>query len=199
MTSQNRRAIIVHGKPSKEKYYDPSYPGPALANWLPWVGKQLQKSGYDEVAIPEIPTPYEPSYDKWIDVLRSHQIDRNTLVIGHSFGAAALIEYMNRHPDAEVDRFIAVAPWFDPQHRYQDAGPPAIDPNLELRTAEGLDVFYSSVDSAEVLASVEALRTALPKARQHNIPEYGHFMLDNSMKSVEFPELIEQVKQDGVV
>lgn len=191
MTSQNRNAIIVHGKPSKEKYYNPSYPGPSRANWLPWVGKQLQKVGYDEVATPEIPTPYEPSYNKWIEVFRSHLIDKDTLVIGHSFGAAALVEYMNRYRDVEVGRFIAVAPWFDPQHRYPDAGPPVIDPDLELRIAEGMDVFYSSADSAEVLASVEALRVALPKAGQHNIPEYGHFMLGNSMQSVEFPELIE--------
>ncbi len=194
-----KRAIIVHGKPSKVKYYNPSYPGPSRANWLPWVGEQLLELGYAEVAIPEISTPYEPSYDKWIEVLRSYQIDRNTLVIGHSFGAAAVIEYMNRDQNAKLGRFIAVAPWFDPQHRYGGAGPPVIGPNLELRTAKGIDVFYSSADSEEVLASVEALHAALPKVRQHNIPEYGHFMLGNSMISVEFPELIEVCGADIVV
>lgn len=191
MSSKKHNALIVHGKPSREKYHSPSYPGPTLANWLPWAREQLLEAGYAEVAIPEISTPYEPSYDKWVDVLRSCRIDKSTLVIGHSFGVAALVEYMNRYPSAEVERIIGVAPWFDPQHRYTEAGPPHLDPNLSHRTAQGLDFFYSSIDSDEVIASVRALRAALPHARLHDKPEYGHFMLGNSMASVEFPELIE--------
>jgi predicted alpha/beta hydrolase family esterase len=199
MTSQTRRAVIVHGKPSKAKYESDSYPGPTKANWLPWVGERLLEIGYDEVAIPEIPTPYEPSYDKWVDVLRSYRIDKDTLVIGHSFGAAALVEYIGRHPAVRLEQFIAVAPWFDPQHRYVEAGPPHIDPNMQHRTTHGIDIFYGSTDSDEVLASVKALRAALPSARLHDIPEYGHFMYGNSMESVEFPELIEVLGADIVV
>lgn len=190
MSSKNRNAIIVHGKPSKEKYYNASYPGPARANWLPWASQKLLETGYAEIAVPEIPTPYQPSYDKWVDGLMDHQIDKDTLVIGHSFGVAALVEYMNRHQAVEVERFIGVAPWFDPQHRYAQAGPPLLDAKLQDRTVNGIDIFYSSADSEEVLASVKALRATLPKARLHNIPEYGHFMIGNSMSSAEFPELI---------
>jgi uncharacterized protein len=36
-----KNAIILHGNPSKEEYYDPKMPSMSNAHWIPWLQAQL--------------------------------------------------------------------------------------------------------------------------------------------------------------
>ena len=58
------KAIILHGKPKRERYFDESQPKPHEANWLPWLGEKLAEQGI-EVNIPAFPEPYAPDYQNF--------------------------------------------------------------------------------------------------------------------------------------
>jgi hypothetical protein len=34
-------AIIVHGEPGRDEYYDPDVPSSSNHHWLPWLAKQF--------------------------------------------------------------------------------------------------------------------------------------------------------------
>jgi hypothetical protein len=36
-----KTAIIIHGMPSTEEYYDVNRPASSNCHWLPWIQKQL--------------------------------------------------------------------------------------------------------------------------------------------------------------
>lgn len=191
MTSR-KNAIIVHGKPSREKFESPSYPGPHRANWLPWAGEQLEQRDF-HVAIPEFPIPYEPDYDTWVPILEREKIGEETTLVGHSFGAGVLLRWMSEHKSTRADKLILVAPWLDPDRKYGNLSEFEIDPGLLDRCLGGVALFYSSLDDSGVQRSVERIRTELPTMAVHDIPEYGHFLLGNTMKDETFPELFESL------
>ena len=43
MSAKDRNAVILHGQPSREEYYDPNAPSMSNAHWLPWLQAQLLK------------------------------------------------------------------------------------------------------------------------------------------------------------
>ena len=187
-----RNFVIAHGKPSREKFESPEYPGPTRANWLPWIGGQLERRGHD-VAVPEFPVPYAPDYETWVQVLEKEKIGEETSLVGHSFGAGLLLRWMSEHKSVTIDKLVLVAPWFDPEHKYGNLSDFEIDPNLSERCLGGIALYYSSLDSEGVQASVRRAMTALPDMAAWDIPENGHFLLGNTMDTVEFPELLEEL------
>lgn len=187
-----RNAIIVHGKPSREKFESPDYPGPHRANWLPWIGGQLESRGF-QVAIPEFPVPCAPDYDAWVPIFEREVIGEKTALVGHSYGAGLLLRWMSEHRDVEVDKLVMVAPWLDPDHKYGTLSEFTVDPRLSERCLGGVAVFYSSCDDAGVKVSVQRIRREVPRAAMWDIPENGHFLLGNSMVTEEFPELLEEL------
>ena len=55
-----KTAIILHGMPSKEEYFDPEgWPAKYDAHWLQWIQRQLIVNGI-LAQIPELPEPYGP-------------------------------------------------------------------------------------------------------------------------------------------
>jgi hypothetical protein len=78
-----RNAVILHGKPTRERYENPALPKPHEANWLPWLSRELERSGV-RTAIPALPKPYFPVYHDWKEVFCQHPVDRQTALIGHN-------------------------------------------------------------------------------------------------------------------
>lgn len=82
--------IIIHGTG-----------GSPNGNWFPWLKSELKKLNY-EVFVPEFPTPKNQSLENWLDVFRNYEqyLDKSTIVIGHSLGAAFLLNILERlnHP-----------------------------------------------------------------------------------------------------
>lgn len=77
-----KNALILHGTN-----------GSSDDNWFPWLKQQLEKDGY-LVWCPDLPQADEPNierYSKFILANKEFQIDGDTVVIGHSSGAVAIL------------------------------------------------------------------------------------------------------------
>ncbi len=185
-------AIILHGKPSIERYMDPSQPKPHEANWLPWLAQTLGHMGIP-TTIPELPKPYAPVYENCINEALKTPITEDTLVIGHSMGAGLSIRWMSENPDVAVKKLVLVAPWLDPNRRYGSLFDFVLDPSLIERCAGGMAIFYSSHDGKEAKQSAGMLMSTFPGATRKNIPEDGHFMPGNTMRTNKFYKIISEL------
>ena len=76
--------IIIHGV-----YASPD------ANWFPWLKAKLENQGY-EVLVPKFPTPLDQSLESWIRTISKYgdKINEETVLIGHSLGAAFILSYL---------------------------------------------------------------------------------------------------------
>lgn len=85
-----KTAIIIHGMPPKEEYFNAEYPSSSNKHWIPWIQKQLILNGI-LAQTPEMPEPYDPDYTKWYSVFEQFTIDGDTQLIGHSCGGGFLL------------------------------------------------------------------------------------------------------------
>ncbi|MBU2665924.1 alpha/beta hydrolase [Actinoplanes bogorensis] len=86
-----RRAIIFHGTGA----------GPGVA-WYPWLAKRLEERGCS-VEVPHYPgLNVEPIATFLPQVLAAHRFDDETVLVGHSGGAALLLALLERVPAAQA-------------------------------------------------------------------------------------------------
>ncbi|HSE56651.1 MAG TPA: hypothetical protein VLB02_01025, partial [Candidatus Paceibacterota bacterium] len=88
-----KTALIVHGMPSKEEYFDREGKSPSNSHWFPWIQQQLLINGF-LAQTPEMPEPYLPVYEKWCSVFEQFSIDEHATLIGHSCGAGFLLRWL---------------------------------------------------------------------------------------------------------
>ncbi len=74
-------------------------------NWFSWLKAELEKEGF-EVIIPKFPTPIGQSLESWLRVIEKYddKINEETVMIGHSLGAAFILNYLEM-----VDKKIKAA------------------------------------------------------------------------------------------
>jgi hypothetical protein len=183
-----KTAIILHGMPSKEEYFNEESPAQSNKHWLPWIQKQLILKGILAQTI-ELPEPYEPIYKKWSSVFEQFNIDEDTILIGHSCGAGFLIRWLSENK-IKVGKVALIAPFLDPNHNEvkSDFFSFEIDKTLASRT-NGLAIFYSTDDNEEILTSVNQIKNFIPKSQIKEFADRGHFTFGD-MKTDRFPELI---------
>src|SRR3989344_7820689 len=110
-----KTAIIIHGMPDREEYYDVGRPASSNCHWFPWIQKQLLLK--DIVAqTPEMPVPYNPEYNAWKKVFEGFYPDEETILIGHSCGAGFIVRYLSEN-NIKVGKVVLVAPWIDPNKK----------------------------------------------------------------------------------
>jgi predicted alpha/beta hydrolase family esterase len=184
-----KTAIILHGKPSKDEYYDSNFPSASNYCWIPWLQKQLLINGI-LAQTPELPKPYEPVYEKWLKVFEQFNIDENTILIGHSCGAGFLVRWLTEN-NIRVGKVILVAPFLDPfrDEVKSDFFDFEIKKGLSKQTRE-LCIFYSTDDERSVTESVNQIISADKEVKIKQFTNKGHFTLE-SMKTDKFPELID--------
>ncbi len=187
-----KNVVLLHGKPKRERYQDPTWPKPHVANWFSWLQRELGGAGIPSVA-PALPRPYAPDYEANKEVIDRLPIDEETVLIGLSFGAGLILRAMSEDRELIVAKAILVAPWVDPRGNYGDLFDFTVDPSLPERTREGVTVFYSSQDDEQAQTSLEIVSAALPNVTYRDIPSYGHFMLGNTMTTREFPEILPEI------
>jgi len=182
-----KRAIILHGKPSKEGYYSTDRDSESNSHWLPWLQHQLCVR--DVLAqTPEMPAPYAPDYERWREEFERQAIDEDTILVGHSCGGGFLTRWLSE-ASVQIDKLVLVAPWLDREHDYEDLFQFELDENLAKKTKHGIDVLYSTNDGPQMQSTLAFLRERLPDARYHEFVDYGHFCL-RDMNTREFPELL---------
>ena len=76
--------FIIHG----------SYGNPN-ENWFPWLKERLEQLGHT-VFIPKFPTPKNQTLESWMKVFEVHQIDKETVFIGHSLGPAFILSVLEQ-------------------------------------------------------------------------------------------------------
>jgi predicted alpha/beta hydrolase family esterase len=184
-----RNAIILHGLPSKEEYYNEARPSASNSHWLPWLQHHLMMHGI-KADTPEIPTVYEPDYDVCVKEVERFDITPETTLVGHSMGAGFWVRYLTEHPEIVVDKVVLVAPWLNLDHEYDiDFFDFTLDPAISARAAEFI-IFSSDNDGQPVKDTVKFLHETLPNVIIREFHEYGHFTM-RSMKTDAFPELLE--------
>lgn len=112
-----KTAIILHGMPDKEEYFDSKASSSSNSQWYPWLQQQLIINNIS-TQTPEMPDAYEPDYDKWLNVFNQFKIDQNTVLIGHSCGAGFLIRWLSEN-NIQVGKVILVAPWMDAEDEFK--------------------------------------------------------------------------------
>ncbi len=97
-----RKAYIVHG------WY-----GSVNEPLLKWINQQLEEKGYQSDLL-EMPDAENPQIKTWVDKLKDAvELGKDTLLIGHSIGAQAIMRFLEELPDGEkIGRVIFIAPWF---------------------------------------------------------------------------------------
>jgi uncharacterized protein len=92
-----RRAIIFHGTDARPEWI-----------WYPWLADRLRARGYD-VETPHHPgTNVEPIAEFLPKVLAAHTFSEDTVLVGHSGGAALLLAVLE-HLDVTVAQAVLVA------------------------------------------------------------------------------------------
>lgn len=99
---KTKKVIIFHGTD-----------GNPDACWYPWLRNKLESRGYN-VTVPFYPElNKEPIRTFLPRIFANHKIDSDTILIGHSGGAALLLSILE-HIDVEVRQAILVAGYATP-------------------------------------------------------------------------------------
>jgi uncharacterized protein len=184
-----KNAIIVHGMPGKEEYYDCNAPSGSNHHWLPWLQKQLIVHGVSAHA-PEIPNSWDPYYPTWQREFERFDVGPQTILVGHSCGSGFLVRWLSEHKEITVGPVILVAPWLDPRRRKtREFFEFEMDLDLAARAAK-LTIFNSDNDDPEIHDSARTIRERIRNVDYREFHNYGHFCL-NDMNTTHFPELLE--------
>jgi len=189
-----KNAIILHGGPSKEEYYDPEIPSMSNAYWIPWLQSQLVKANIP-TATPEVPYSFDRNWKVWTKEVERFDITTETILIGHSTGAGFFVKYLSINPNITVDKVILVAPWVDPnrEHTKNFFDDFEIDSDLVRRT-KGVTIFNSDNDQESVQKTVNILRSNIKGLDYKEFHNRGHFYLHDAQSTI-FPELFDFILQ----
>lgn len=183
-----KNAIILHGMPSKEEYFNSKNHAQSNKHWLSWIQKQLTENGISAQA-PELPEPYEPDYEKWKATFEQFNIDKNTILVGHSCGGGFLVRWLGEN-NVQVDKVALVAPWIDPNRK---SAPKMFD-GLQIKDitsqTNAIQLFISSDDDKEELDTAQQLKQKISGLVVREFKDRGHFTFGD-MKTDEFPELLD--------
>lgn len=189
--------IIVHGKPGKTEYYSDEYPSPSNSHWIPWLQSQLIRKGI-VTQTPEMLNAWQPDYAIWSKEISRHDLNPETILVGHSIGAGFLVQYLSEHPEVNIHHLCLVAPsfgdtYFPGTERYED---PLLNsfcdftPDSKLMDrCQKMSLIYSTDDGERILKSVSHLK----KIYSPSVYEYhdkGHFTRHDMKGSIAFPEII---------
>lgn len=164
-------------------------------HWIPWTREQLLKKEIP-TEVPLMPEPWVPDYEKFKKEFEKYEVNENTILIGHSCGCAFLVRWLGE-TKKNIKKLILVAPW-----KIVKQGEPEItkikekyynfpiNETIPSRVDE-IVMFTSDTERPAGHESIDIYRKVLG-GRIISLPNRGHFILED-MRTVEFPELIEEV------
>lgn len=185
------RAVILHGKPTRERYENPEIPKPHKANWFPWIKSELFKVGI-EASVPPLPLPYHPVFKDWKETFEKEKVDEQTGLVGHSAGAEFLLRWLSENEDARAERLVLVAPYRDYLGKYGDFSKYELDKGLASRIGK-LTIINSLDDDEPIQRRTQELVKTFPEAKYIELDGYGHFRIGHNMTSPELPVLLDEL------
>jgi len=177
--------IILHGcPPSSDNIISHEN------RWMNWLADQLVAKGFDAVA-PDMPEPWEAKYTKWKAEFINFPVTEDTILVGHSCGAAFLVRWL-LETGLKVKKLILVAPAMVPEGT-DDARRDLYDfelPEDGNKIADEI-IIFSSNDLPHHLKSLELYKKAL-KPKVVKLENKVHFLYFQ-MGTEKFPELLDEV------
>ena len=94
-----KRAFIIHG-----------YGATPEDHWFSWLAQQLQAAGV-ATAIPALPDPEQPDFDRWQAALTTHLVtpDAQTFYVAHSLGTISLLHYLTAARPRRIGGLVLVS------------------------------------------------------------------------------------------
>ena len=183
-----KNVIIVHGKPSKENYYDENGYTSSNFAWIPWLQNQLLVRDIMP-NVPEMPHAYLPEYTVWSQEFERFDITPETVLVGHSMGGGFLLRWLSEHSEAVPAKVILVAPSLDPL-RQNETGFCEFEIDSSIIDRTKLIVMTSDNDSDKAEQSRQMIIQAVPTVDMRMFTGYGHFIPDHLEKEI-LEELLE--------
>ena len=106
-----KNCIILHGCTDDEK-------DNPTGHWISWVKKELENKNIQTI-VPLMPEPWNADYYKWKKEFDKLNVNEETILIGHSCGAAFLIRWLG-DTKRKIKKLILVAPWVLPDKSYPE-------------------------------------------------------------------------------
>jgi uncharacterized protein len=186
-----KKCIIIHGCPSSEDHYLNPGDMEQSKHWIPWIKNELSEKGI-EVQTPAMPDPWAPDYEKFKDELSKYKVDQETILVGHSCGAAFLVRWLGDTKQI-ISRLILVAPWNTPDEDDQFRKMfynYSIDQTIRSRVQEVV-IFTSDDEEDDGKESAKIFSEAL-NGHLIELKGRGHYTIGD-MGASEFPELLENI------
>ena len=186
-----KKAIIVHGWGFNPKM-----------NWYLWLKKELEKRGY-KVIVPEMPNSQEPEIKVWTGKLREviGEIDKETILIGHSIGCQTIMRYLESLSDGiKIKNIIFIAGWFKLNNLENEevekiAAPwtgTKIDFNKVKSKIVKLTVFLSSNEPYNYVDENKEIFEQKLGAKVIILKNKGHFTEDDGVRKL--PEILQFIE-----
>ena len=180
--------IITHGV-----YANPD------ANWFPWLKKEIEGKGH-EVIIPHFPTPLDQSLESWMRTISKYKnkISEETVMIGHSLGAAFILNYLEG-ANKKIKAAFLVAGFFKSiGSEYDKLNETFINKNFDWKKIKGnCEKFFviSSDNDPYIPLEINKELARLVNAELKIIHNGGH--LNKKAGYGKFPELLDFISKIG--
>jgi len=184
-----KNVIIIHGKPSKESYYDQDGYTSSNFGWIPWLQNQLLTRDIMP-NVPEMPHAYLPEYESWKREFERFDMTPETTLVGHSMGGGFLMRWLSENTEASPARVILVAPSLDPL-RSNETGFCEFEFDSAITDRTKLVVMTSDNDSDKAVMSRDMITNALPATDVRMFTGYGHFTPEHSLGKETLEVLLE--------
>lgn len=181
-----KNALILHGTD-----------GDSQMNWFPWLKKNLETNGF-AVFCPDLPYAEKPNIDRYFEFISTNQdwkFNEESILIGHSSGAVAILGILERlPPDIQVDTCYLVGSFKD------DLGwdslselfeKPLDFPKIKSK-AKKFVFIHSDNDPYCPLDQARFLSKQLDGYLVVLIGQ-GHFSVTSNPKYTQFPELLKLI------
>jgi len=175
-----KNVIIIHGKPSKENYYDQAGYTSSNFGWIPWLQNQLLTRDIMP-NVPEMPHAYLPEYTSWKREFERFDVTADTTIVAHSMGGGFVMRWLSENTEASPARVILVAPSLDPL-RTNETGFCEFEIDPTITDCTKLIVMTSDNDSDKAVMSRDMITNALPATDVRMFSGYGHFIPEHTGK-----------------
>lgn len=184
--------ILLHGTDGDEN-----------SNWIPWLKMQLEKRGH-EVFAPSLPDSAYPNGEKWVDYILENvpfDFDEETVVVGHSAGAALIPMLLQKLPEGtKIRKAILVSGFHDTLgwDKLKVLQNIVVDYDRAQQKANEIVLLHSDNDPYVELEQAEWLAEKL-NGELRVIKGQGHFNLGTSPKYKEFPKLLAVILKENAL
>jgi predicted alpha/beta hydrolase family esterase len=172
-----KNALILHGTDANSS-----------ANWFPWLKKELEKLDY-QVWVPTLPYAHKPNIQRYAEFLlanRDFEFTEETIIIGHSSGAVAILGLLEALPENTVVNKCYLVGSFMNDLGWDSLKELFVEPFDFEKRAQTFTFIHSDNDPYCPLAHAKYLATQL-NGKLIIKPGEGHFSGEN----ITIPEIVD--------